>query len=197
LHLAGIEGLHEHHVRHHHKRGDSGPPCGGNPALPFLNRSNASWNKRHPLTRVALASFRERVVIAWPIVVIMAFPIDEAYLPAILTVGSMTDEAFAQLCSEHPDLNRQLSSTPRRDGCCRKVPVGVLREKMCEWLANGAQLGRPIDPEVRTVEICGPASRPKRWRANRGFALQALAGPGSAAGITFPNLKKSTKPAGG
>jgi hypothetical protein len=35
----------------------------------------------------------------------MAFLVDEAYLPAILTMGPMTDEAFAQLCAEHPDLH--------------------------------------------------------------------------------------------
>jgi len=40
----------------------------------------------------------------------MAFLVDEAYLPAILTVGPMTDEAFAQLCAERPDLNFELSA---------------------------------------------------------------------------------------
>lgn len=34
----------------------------------------------------------------------MAFTIDEAYLPAILTAPPMTDEEFAEFCSEHPDL---------------------------------------------------------------------------------------------
>jgi Uma2 family endonuclease len=38
----------------------------------------------------------------------MAFLVDEAYLPAILTAGPMSDEAFAQLCSEHPDLNLEM-----------------------------------------------------------------------------------------
>src|SRR5580700_7888594 len=40
----------------------------------------------------------------------MGFLVDEAYLPAILTVGPMTDEAFAQLCAEHPDLNLEMSA---------------------------------------------------------------------------------------
>ena len=40
----------------------------------------------------------------------MAFLVDEAHLPAIVTVGPMTDEAFAQLCAEHPDLNLELSA---------------------------------------------------------------------------------------
>jgi Uma2 family endonuclease len=40
----------------------------------------------------------------------MPFVIDEAHLPAVLTVGPMTDEAFAQLCAEHSDLNLELSA---------------------------------------------------------------------------------------
>ena len=40
----------------------------------------------------------------------MALLVDQAYLPAILTVGPMTDEAFAQLCAEHPDLNLEWSA---------------------------------------------------------------------------------------
>ena len=34
----------------------------------------------------------------------MAFTIDDALLPAILTAQPMTDEQFAEFCSEHPDL---------------------------------------------------------------------------------------------
>ena len=34
----------------------------------------------------------------------MSFLIDEAYLPATLTAHPMTDEAFAEFCTEHPDL---------------------------------------------------------------------------------------------
>ena len=34
----------------------------------------------------------------------MAFLIDEAFLPATLTVPPMTDEQFAEFCAEHPDL---------------------------------------------------------------------------------------------
>ena len=40
----------------------------------------------------------------------MAFLVNEAYLPATFTVGPMTDEAFAQLCAEHSDLNFELSA---------------------------------------------------------------------------------------
>jgi Uma2 family endonuclease len=166
----------------------------------------------------------------------MAFLVDEAHLPAMLTVGSMTDEAFAELCASHPDLNFELSAlgeliimpptytltgarnnqisrqlgnwawedkrgvafdsstgwllpnTARRSpdaawvykhrikdldaaAYSRYWPVcpdfvielrsqsdrsRAVREKMQEWLANGAQLGWLIDPETRTVEIYRP-----------------------------------------
>lgn len=166
----------------------------------------------------------------------MAFVIDEAHLPAVLTVGPMSDEAFAQLCAEHPDLNlemsahgeliimpltytwtgarnseigRQLSNWARQDkrgvafdsstgwllpNTARRSPdaawvlksriqdldpsvfgrywpicpnfvielrspsdrIRVLRDKMEEWLANGAQLAWLIDAEIRSVEIYRP-----------------------------------------
>jgi len=35
----------------------------------------------------------------------MAFLIDQAYLPAILTAAPMSDEEFAAFCNEHPDLS--------------------------------------------------------------------------------------------
>ena len=166
----------------------------------------------------------------------MAFLVDEAYLPAILTVGPMTDEAFAHLCAEHPDLelelsadgeliimpqtytltgarnnqiSRQLGNWAEGDETgiafdsstgwalpngARRSPdaawilrqriqdldpavfsrywpacpdfvielrsqsdrIHALREKMAEWLANGAQLAWLIDPEARKVEIYRP-----------------------------------------
>ena len=48
----------------------------------------------------------------------------------------------------------------------------VLREKMGEWLANGAQLAWLIDPEVRTVEIYRP-----------GFEAETIGGVPSVAGL--------------
>lgn len=181
----------------------------------------------------------------------MAFLVDEAYLPAILTAGPMTDEAFAQLCSAHPDLSfelsaegeliimpptysltgarnseigRQLGNWARLDkrgvaldssagfllpNGARRSPDAawimkdriraldpaafsrywpvcpdfvielrsqsdrprVLREKMDEWLANGARLAWLIDPETRTVEIYRP-----------GFEAETIAGVSSVAG---------------
>ena len=160
----------------------------------------------------------------------MAFLIDQAYLPATLTVEPMTDEQFAEFCSEHSDLffemtadgelivmplNNPLSGArnlelslqfalwARRDGrgagfdsstgfvlpsgarrsadgaWLRKerIPtrnlnkawhlcpdfvielrsgtdrLKALREKMAEWIENGAQVAWLIDPENETVEI--------------------------------------------
>jgi Uma2 family endonuclease len=163
----------------------------------------------------------------------MAFTIDEAFLPATLTAPPMTDEQFAEFCSEHPDLFfemtadgeivvmppnytltgirngeifSQLNQWANRNGrgivgdsstgfvlpngARRSLDVSwtsktqiqhlteesfqrywhlcpafvielrskwdrlrVLREKMREWIANGAQLGWLIDPEIRTVEV--------------------------------------------
>jgi len=190
----------------------------------------------------------------------MAFLIDEAYLPAILTVGPMTDEAFAQLCAEHADLNfemsargeliimpptftwtgarnseigRQLANWARQDKRgvafdsstgwllptgARRSPdaawifkqrikdldptafsrywpvcpnfviqlrsqtdrVRALREKMDEWLANGAQLGWLIDPEVRTIEIYRPG-----FEAETRAGVSSIAGEGPVAGFVL------------
>ncbi|HEY3739045.1 MAG TPA: Uma2 family endonuclease [Bryobacteraceae bacterium] len=40
----------------------------------------------------------------------MRFAIDDAHLPATLTAHPMTDEQFAQLCAEHPDLFLEMTS---------------------------------------------------------------------------------------
>ena len=40
----------------------------------------------------------------------MAFSIGEEYLPAVLTAPPMTDEEFAELCAEHPDLFFEMSA---------------------------------------------------------------------------------------
>jgi Uma2 family endonuclease len=166
----------------------------------------------------------------------MAFTIGEEHLPAILTAPPMTDEEFAELCSEHPDLLFEMSAEgelivmppnytlmgmrhseiltqlniwARQDGRgaatdaaagfvlpnrARRSPDAawtlrariqrldqkavdrywhlcpdfvievrshtdrprVLREKMREWIENGAQLGWMIDPENHNVEIFRP-----------------------------------------
>ena len=190
----------------------------------------------------------------------MAFLVDEAYLPAILTVGPMTDEAFAQLCADHPDLmfelsangelfimpptytltgvrnneiSRQLSNWALQDkrgvasdsstgwllpNGARRSPdaawifkrrikeldpaafsrywpvcpdfvielrsqsdrVRTLREKMDEWLENGAQLGWLIDPEARTVEIYRPGVE-----AETHIGVVSIAGEGPVEGFVL------------
>jgi Uma2 family endonuclease len=171
----------------------------------------------------------------------MTFSIDEGFLPATLTAPPMTDEEFAEFCSEHPDLffevnadgeiivmpptqstggarnmrvSGQLDAWADADGRgiatdsstgfvlpngARRSPdaawtdrarieelspesrdrywhlapdfvielksksdrLKVLREKMHEWIANGARLGWLIDPESRTVEIYRPGAGPQ------------------------------------
>jgi len=166
----------------------------------------------------------------------MAFTIDEAFLPATLTAQPMTDDQFAQFCSEHPDLFFEMSAdgelivmppnytltayrhrailtqldrwaqTDGRGGVAdaaggfvlpngaRRAPDAAwtltsrvraldpqmlerywhlcpdfvievrsptdrwraLREKMREWIDNGAHLAWLIDPENRTLEIYRP-----------------------------------------
>lgn len=170
----------------------------------------------------------------------MAFLIDEAYLPATLTVPPMTDQQFADFCAEHPDLFFEMTSegelivmppnfsatslqnheilsqlgrwasadgrgfviessggyvlpngarrspdsswTPKhlvralppesRDGYWHLCPafvielksksdrLPVLREKMREYIANGAQLCWLIDPQSRNVEVYLPGCEP-------------------------------------
>jgi Uma2 family endonuclease len=193
----------------------------------------------------------------------MAFTIDEAFLPAILTAQPMTDEQFAKFCSEHPDLFFEMSSEGElivrppnytltayrhrailtqldhwaqidgRGGVAdaaggfvlpngaRRAPDAawtlssrvraldpkmlerywhlcpdfvievrsqtdrwrVLREKMREWIDNGAQLAWLIDPEVRTVEI---------YRPNGGVEVlanpESLKGEGPVEGLTLDLL---------
>jgi Uma2 family endonuclease len=193
----------------------------------------------------------------------MAFLIDEAMLPAILTAPPMTDEQFAEFCSEHPDLFLEMSAegelivmppkytlTACRhrailtqldrwaqldgrggvagSGCVFVLPNGarlapdaawtmtsrvraldpkmlerywhlcpdfvievrsptdrwrVLREKMREWIENGAQLAGLIDPENRSVEI---------YRPDGGVEIltnpESLRGEGLLAGFTL-NLR--------
>ena|SRR5580704_9708057 len=168
----------------------------------------------------------------------MAFTIDESFLPAILTAQPMTDEQFAEFCSQHPDLFFEMSAEgelivmppnytltafrhrviltqldrwaqlDKRGGVadaaggfvlpngarrasdaawmsrvraldpkmleryCHVCPDFVievrsqtdrwrllretLREKMCEWIDNGAKLAWLIDPDNRAVEIYRP-----------------------------------------
>lgn len=66
----------------------------------------------------------------------MTFAIDDAFLPATLTVPPMTDEEFTAFCSEHPDLNFEMSAegeliviapTNSDTGICNSEVAGELR----------------------------------------------------------------------
>lgn len=183
----------------------------------------------------------------------MAFLIDEAYLPAKLTVPPLTDQQFADFCAESPDLFFEMCSEgdllvmpPRpsvtalrnasivgqldrwaiADGKgfagessggfvlpngARRSPdaswvsksqmsqigpeefegywhlcpafvielrsktdrIRVLREKMQEYIANGAELGWLIDPDSRSVEIFRPG-RDSEFRAG----IETISGEG-------------------
>ena len=188
----------------------------------------------------------------------MAFLIDEAFLPATLTAPSMTDQQFAEFCSEHPDLSFETTAegflivmppnytlTGARnsridfqlcgwaiqdkrgvanDSCtgyvlpngARRSPdaswvsksgirglspeslqaywrlcpdfvielrskfdrLDTLREKMREWMANGAKLGWLIDPDRRAVEIYRPGREPELL-----IGLESIAGEGPVEGF--------------
>ena len=59
-------------------------------------------------------------------------------------------ETYWHLC---PDFIIELKSKTDR--------MRVLREKMVEWIENGAQLGWLIDPETKTVEVYRPNRDPE------------------------------------
>ena len=199
----------------------------------------------------------------------MPFLIDAEYLPAILTSQPMTDEEFAELCSDHPDLFfemsaegelivmppnysltgmrhgkilNQLENWAEQDGrggvtdaasgfrlpngarrspdaawtlnsrieqlssnsferywhLCPDFVIEVrsktdrlrnLREKMAEWIANGAQLAWMIDPGNRTVEIYRPNAAAAELLNNP----ESLQGEGPVEGFVL-NLNRVWNP---
>lgn len=58
--------------------------------------------------------------------------------------------------------------------------IRILRDKMAEWLANGAQLGWLIDPESRTVEIYRPGVE-----AETRAGISSVAGEGPVEGFVL------------
>jgi Uma2 family endonuclease len=190
----------------------------------------------------------------------MPFTIDEAFLPATLTAPPMTDQQFADFCSEHPDLFSEMtaggeiivmpptfSMTSIRDGeitgqlkrwaaedrrgvvgessggfvlpnGARRSPdvswiakdeirkldeeslrgswhlwpafvielrshsdrLPVMREKMREYIANGARLGWMIDPETNTVEVYRPDREPETLAGT-----DSIAGEGPVEGFVL------------
>jgi Uma2 family endonuclease len=190
----------------------------------------------------------------------MAFVIEDAFLPATLTVDPMTDEQFAEFCAEHPDLFfemtgegdlivmpptysltgarsgeilGQLRNWAKQDGRgiigdsstgfrlpngARRSPDAawtlksriaqldpanrgkywrlcpdfvielkpstdrprLLREKMLEYLANGAQLAWLIDPDERSVTIYRPDGQ-----LETRSGIDSIAGEGPVAGFVL------------
>jgi Uma2 family endonuclease len=78
-------------------------------------------------------------------------------------------ERYWRLC---PDFVIELQSSTDRPR--------VLREKMREWLANGAQVGWLIDPDQRSVAIYRPNGEPET-RTD----LDSIAGEGPVAGFVL------------
>ena len=190
----------------------------------------------------------------------MAFVIDDAFLPATLTAHPMSDEEFAGLCAEHPDLFfemtaegelivmppaysltgarsgealAQLRGWARQDGRgivtdssggfvlpngARRSPDAawtlksrvaqldaasrekfwhfcpdfvielqsttdrprILRDKMLEYLANGAELGWAIDPDQRSVAVYRPDGQ-----VETRTGIDSIAGEGLVAGFVL------------
>ena len=182
----------------------------------------------------------------------------ESFLPATLTARPMTDQEFAELCSEHPDLlfemtaegeiivmapnftltgfrnskiDRQLAVWAEQDGRgivgdssagyvlpngARRSPdaswvakdrirqmdnkslqgfwhlcpafvielksesdrLRTLRNKMQEYVENGAELGWLIDPEKRSVEVYRSGGEPRLLTA-----IDSIEGEGPVAGF--------------
>ncbi len=184
----------------------------------------------------------------------------ESFLPATLTARPMTDQEFAELCSEHPDLlfemtaegeiivmapnftltgfrnskiDRQLAVWAEQDGRgivsdssagyvlpngARRSPdaswvakdrirqmdnkslqgfwhlcpafvielksesdrLRTLRNKMQEYVENGAELGWLIDPEKRSVEVYRSGGEPRLLTA-----IDSIEGEGPVAGFVL------------
>lgn len=190
----------------------------------------------------------------------MAFTIDDTMLPATLTWRPMTDDEFADFCSEYRDwffemtadaelvimppsytlngvrnagIQSQLANWAERDkrgvgtaasasfvlpngarrsadtawtakdrirqlskqsleGFWHLAPdlvielktqferLAMLREKMREWIENGAQLGWMIDPENRLVEVYRPGGEPESFTGT-----DAIKGEGPVEGFVL------------
>ena len=81
-------------------------------------------------------------------------------------------ETYWHLC---PDFVIELKSELER--------MRVLREKILEWIANGAQLGWLIDPETKTVEVYRPGREPELLAG-----VDAVKGEGPVEGFTLDLL---------
>jgi Uma2 family endonuclease len=125
----------------------------------------------------------------------MSFMIDEAYLPATLTAPPMTDEQFAELCAEHPDLFFEVTAegemlimppTYSLTGIRNQEIIGQLHRWMafdgtglagdssCGFvLPNGARRS-PDASWTPTAEVMklSPASRESYWHLCPAFVIE-------------------------
>lgn len=69
----------------------------------------------------------------------MAFAIDQEHLPAVLTSHPMTDDEFAALCAEHPDLSIELSAEGELILMAATFSIPSFRNaEICRQLGNWA-----------------------------------------------------------
>jgi Uma2 family endonuclease len=125
----------------------------------------------------------------------MAFVIEDAFLPAILTAHPMNDEEFAELCAEHPDLFFELTAegelivmppTYSLTGV-RNVRIGRLLDAWAEQdgrgiatdsstgfvLPNGARRSPDAAWTLKSrIAQLDPASRRKFWRLCPDFLIE-------------------------
>ena len=87
-------------------------------------------------------------------------------------IQQLTEASFTRFWRLSPDFVIELRSKTDR--------TRVIREKMNEWIENGAQLGWLIDLESRTVEIYRPGKEPELLSG-----IAAVAGEGPVEGFVL------------
>jgi Uma2 family endonuclease len=125
----------------------------------------------------------------------MPFLINDAYLPAILTAQPMSDEEFTAFCSEHPDLNFEMSAEgelivmapTHSDSGARSLDVGAQlaiwakkdrRGIACDSstgfvLPNGARRSPDASWTLKTrVQQLGAAKRKSFWHLCPDFVIE-------------------------
>ena len=125
----------------------------------------------------------------------MTFAIDDAFLPATLTVPPMTDEEFAACCAKHPDLHFEMTAegelivmppTYSDTGACNLETAGILRNWArkdrrgigCDSstgfvLPNGARRSPDASWTLKTrVEQLGSRKRDSFWHLCPDFVIE-------------------------
>ncbi|MBM3735773.1 MAG: Uma2 family endonuclease [Acidobacteria bacterium] len=125
----------------------------------------------------------------------MVFSIDDSLLPATLTAGPMTDEEFAAFCSEHPDLNFEMTA----EGVILVMPPtyssnGVRNSLINNQLGTWARIDRRgVTPDSSTgfmlpngarrapdagwiaksrIPAAGSVERDRYWRLSPDFVIE-------------------------